>query len=97
MESMTTFALDQAKDVSRVSVDLPTADYTELRYMAAGIGRKASMSSLIRLAVRELLDRAEAAEDAADVASAKSREKASHGVTITTAELDKRLAQAGIA
>jgi len=96
MESMTTVTLEQAKDTSRVTVDLPTDDYTALRYMAAGVGRKASMSSLIRLAVRELLERAEAAEDAADLEFATSRVKATNGATITTAELDKRLAQAGV-
>jgi len=96
MESMTAVIAEHGKNTERVSVDLPTDDYTELRHMAASLGRKVSMSSLIRLAVRDLLDRAEATEDAADIALATSRIEESHGITMTTAELENRLAVAGI-
>jgi len=78
-------------ETARLTVDLPVADYIGLRIAAAEAGRGVSMSSLIRALVRWYLD-AEATEDAADIAVAKARITASGGATITTAELDARLA-----
>jgi len=76
---------------SRVTVDLPNDEYQELRLAAAAGGRGSSMSSVIRDAIRSFLD-AEAAEDAADIAFAKKRLAASDGATISTEELNARLA-----
>jgi len=78
-------------ETARLTVDLPVADYTGLRVAAAAAGRGVSMSSLIRGLVHWYLDAADA-EDAADIAKAKARIATSGGKTITTAELDARLA-----
>jgi len=91
---MSIVAVEPSKGTERVTVDLPVDDYTGLRYLAAVMGRKASMSALIRLAVKDLLAKAEAAEDAADMALIKKRLAASGGKTITTEELNARLADA---
>jgi len=74
----------------RVTVDIPADDYTALRFLAAQMGRGTSMSSLIRAAIRDLVVRSEAAEDAADLAFAQAR-AAKAGPVHTTDEVRSML------
>jgi len=84
---MTTVVTDKA----RVTVDLPAADYAALRMAAAEEGRGATMSGIIRRLVSLYLD-AVRAEDEADLAFIRTRLESSAGATMTTAELDAKLA-----
>ena len=80
---------DTALDKARVTVDLDRSEYAGLRLAAAEDGPGTSMASILRGLVREYLA-ARDSEDAADIALARSR--VASGATMTTAQLDERLA-----
>ncbi|MDR1189655.1 MAG: hypothetical protein LBK95_19750 [Bifidobacteriaceae bacterium] len=66
---MTTLAEGQ----TRITLDLPQADYAALKIAAAVEGQGASMSSILRRLVREYLEDGNRLDDAYDLAMARAR------------------------